>query len=71
MTRVTREERRKRRISALTRLQEGWGTGETIQYLMNDYGLTEDQQIWTWFGLIKSFLGDLLIMIIRKWWHGY
>ena len=40
MTRVTREERRKRRISALTRLQEGWGTGETIQYLMNDYGLT-------------------------------
>ena len=40
MPRVTREERRKRRISALSRLQEGWGTGETIQYLMNDYGLT-------------------------------
>ena len=40
MTRVTREERKKRRITALSRLQKGWGTGETIQYLMNDYGLT-------------------------------
>ena len=40
MARVTREERKKRRISALSRLQDGWGTGETIQYLMRDYGLT-------------------------------
>ena len=40
MARVTREERKKRRISALLRLQDGWGTGETIQYLMRDYGLT-------------------------------
>ena len=40
MARVTREERKKRRISALSRLQDGWGTGETIQYLMKDYGLT-------------------------------
>ncbi len=40
MARVTREERKKRRISALSRLQAGWGTGETIQYLMRDYGLT-------------------------------
>ena len=40
MPRVTREERKKRRIAALSRLQDGWGTGETIQYLMRDYGLT-------------------------------
>lgn len=40
MARVTREERKKRRITALSRLQDGWGTGETIQYLMRDYGLT-------------------------------
>jgi hypothetical protein len=40
MARVTREERKKRRISALSHLQNGWGTGETIQYLMRDYGLT-------------------------------
>lgn len=40
MARVTREERKKRRIAALSRLQDGWGTGETIQYLMRDYGLT-------------------------------
>ena len=40
MARVTREERKERRLSALSRLQKGWGTGETIQYLMSDYGLT-------------------------------
>jgi len=40
MARVTREERKQRRLSALGRLQKGWGTGETIQYLMREYSLT-------------------------------
>ena len=40
MARVSREERKKRRLTALSRIQKGWGTGETIQYLMTDFGLT-------------------------------
>ena len=40
MARVTREERKKRRLTALSRIQKGWGTGETIEYLMTDFGLT-------------------------------
>ena len=40
MARVSREERKKRRLTALSRIQKGWGTGETIEYLMTDFGLT-------------------------------
>ena len=40
MARVSREERKKRRLTALSRIQKGWGTAETIQYLMTDFGLT-------------------------------
>ena len=38
MARVSREERKKRRLTALSRIQKGWGTGETIEYLMTDFG---------------------------------
>ena len=47
MARVSREERKKRRLNALSRIQKGWGTGETIEYLMTDFGLTRGLQIWT------------------------
>jgi len=40
MARVSREERKKRRLTALSRIQKGWRTGETIEYLMTDFGLT-------------------------------
>ena len=71
MARVTREERKKRRLSALSRLQKGWGTGETIQYLMSDFGLTRRSANLDVVGLIKNYLKDSIIMTIEKWWHGY
>ena len=40
MARVSREERKKLRLTALSSIQKVWGTGETIEYLMNDFGLT-------------------------------
>ena len=36
---VTRKERNARRNDALSKIEKGWGVGQTINYLVHDYKL--------------------------------
>jgi hypothetical protein len=37
---VTRKERNARRNDALSKIEKGWGVGQTINYLVSDYKIT-------------------------------
>ena len=37
---TTRAERKRRRLDALSKLNTGWGVGDTISYLVEDYKIT-------------------------------
>ena len=37
---VTRKERTERRMDALSKIEKGWGVGQTINYLVHDYKIT-------------------------------
>ena len=37
---VTRKERQNRRNDALSKIEKGWGVGQTINYLVADYKIT-------------------------------
>ncbi len=37
---TTRSERKHRRLDALSKLNTGWGVGDTISYLVRDYKIT-------------------------------
>ena len=40
MALVTRKERNDRRMDALSKIEKGWGVGQTINYLVHDYKIT-------------------------------